>query len=158
MAKKQQKKNKEAWWNYVKNVIREYPALKQKLETPLEPRWGSSPGTPYSIIGPDGKIEKGLSFEGRSSGPPSSPVERCVIHDLPPKEQRRFDAVDNAIRRTKEMHPSDYKPRLAIIDLVYFKGTHTIAGAALKVGCHPNTAGAWQAEFIRMVADELDLP
>ena len=60
--------------------------------------------------------------------------------------------------KTKEQYPDDWKPRLDIIDLVYFKGTHTIAGAAVKVGCHENTAGRWQAQFIHMVADELDLP
>lgn len=132
--------------------------LKRMLETPLEPKLGGCAGTPYTIVGKNGEKETALSFDGRPSGLPSSPVEQCVIHDLPPQKQRRFDAVGNAIRRTKEMHPSDYKPRLAIIDLVYFKGTNTIAGAALKVGCHPNTAGAWQSEFIRIVADELELP
>lgn len=132
--------------------------LKRMLETPLEPKLGGCAGTPYTIVGKNGEKETALSFDGRPSGLPSSPVEQCVIHDLPPQKQRRFDAVDNAIRRTKEMHPSDYKLRLAIIDLVYFKGTNTIAGAALKVGCHPNTAGAWQSEFIRIVADELELP
>lgn len=132
--------------------------LKRMLETPLEPKLGGCAGTPYTIVGKSGEKETALSFDGRPSGLPSSPVEQCVIHDLPPQKQRRLDAVDNAIRRTKEMHPSDYKPRLAIIDLVYFKGTNTIAGAALKVGCHPNTAGAWQSEFIRIVADELELP
>lgn len=154
----QEKREKPAWWNYVKKVIREYPDLKKRLETPLEPRMGGNPGTRYVTIGPDGKREEGVSFAGRPSGGVSSPVERCVIHDLPPKQQRRFDAVDNAIRRTQTLHPDDYKPRLSIIELVYFRGTHTIAGAAMKVGCHNNTAGKWQAEFIRLVADELDLP
>ena len=156
MAKK--RKNKPGWWAYVKRILREFPALKKKLETPLEPKYGGNPGTPYINIVTDVMIESGLSFEGRSSGLPSSPVERCVIHDLPPNEQRKFDAVDNAIRRTKEMHPSDWKPRLDIIELVYFKGTHTIAGAAIKVGCHENTAAKYSSEFIRLVADELDLP
>lgn len=154
----QEKREKPAWWNYVKKVIREYPDLKKRLETPMEPRMGGNPGTRYVTIGPDGKREEGVSFAGRPSGGVSSPVERCVIHDLPPKQQRRFDAVDNAIRRTQTLHPDDYKPRLLIIELVYFRGTHTIAGAAMQVGCHANTAGAWQAEFIRLVADELDLP
>ena len=152
------RREKPEWWNYVKKVIRQYPALKRKIETPLEPRLGGSTGSPYAAIGPDGRIEQRVSFEGRPSGGVSSPVERCVIHDLPPKEQRRFDAVDNAIRKTRELHPFDHKPRMTIIDLVYFKGTHTIAGAALKVGCHENTAGKYSADFIRLVAEELDLP
>lgn len=151
-------KCKEAWWNYTKSIIREYPILKKMIETPLEPNISGNPGTPYTIIGPGGQREMAVSFDGRRSGPPTSPVEQCVIHDLPRKLQRKFDAVENAISKTKKMHPTDYRPRLQIIDLVYFKGTHTIAGAALRVGCHPNTAGAWQAEFIRMVAEELDIP
>lgn len=154
----QRRKEKPEWWNYVKKVMRQYPALKRRIETPLEPRLGGSTGTPYVSIGPDGKIESCVSFEGRPSGGVSSPVERCVIHDLPPNLQRRFDAVDNAIIRTKAIFPHDYKPRLKIIDLVYFQGTHTIAGAALKVGCHENTAGKYSADFIRLVAEELDLP
>lgn len=158
MQKDDEKKGREPYWNYVKNIIRQYPALKRKIETPLDPRYTRGAGTKYINIDKDGKKEECLSFEGGMAGGNSSPVERCVIHDLPPKEQRRFDAVDNAIIKTKEQHPDDWKPRMDIIDLVYFKGTHTIAGAAMKVGCHSNTAGAWQAQFIRLVADELDLP
>lgn len=153
-----EKKGREPFWGYVKSIIRQYPALKRRIETPLEPRLTGSAGTKYINIGKDGKIEDCVTFEGKAMGGHSSPVERCVIHDLPPKEQRRFDAVDNALARTRQIHPDDWKPRLDIIDLVYFKGTHTIAGAAMKVGCHPNTAGTWQAQFIRLVADELDLP
>lgn len=158
MLREDEKKGKEPYWNYVKAIIRQYPALKKKMETPLEPRYTRGAGTKYINVDKDGKKEERVSFEGGAAGGNSSPVERCVIHDLPPKEQRRFDAVDNAIVKTKEQHHDDWKPRLDIIDLVYFKGTHTIAGAALKVGCHENTAGRWQAQFIHMVAEELDLP
>lgn len=154
----QAKREKPAWWNYVKKIIRQYPELKRKIDTPLEPRMSGNSGTAYAAIGPDGRIEQRVSFEGRPSGGVSSPVERCVIHDLPPREQRRFDAVDNAIRRTKVIYPHDYKPRLRIIELVYFKGTRTLAGAAIEVGCHENTAGKYSADFIRLVAEELDLP
>lgn len=142
MSQEQAKREKPEWWNYVKKIMRQYPQLKQKIETPLPPKMGGSSG----------------GGEGKPSGGVSSPVERCVIHDLPPKEQRRFDAVDNAIQRTKKIYPHDYKPRMMIIDLVYFSGTHTLAGAALKVGCHENTAGKYSADFIRLVAEELDLP
>ena len=151
------RKNLPAWWLYVQSIIRQYPELKKKLETPLEPKISRGPGISYTMIGKNGKTERAVTFEGLSRST-SSPVENCVIHDLPPKEQRKFDAVDNAIRQTKILHPYDYQLRLEIINLVYFKKSNTIAGAALKVGCHTNTAGAWQAEFIRLVAEELDLP
>lgn len=152
------KREKPAWWNYVKKVIREYPELRRRMETPLEPRVTGSAGIRYKTTGADGETEEGVLFGGYGSGGTSSPVEKCVIHDLPPKEQRRFEAVDTAIQETKALHPDDWEPRMGIIDLVYFRGTHTIAGAAMQVGCHENTAGKWQAEFIRLVAEELDLP
>ena len=152
------RREKPAWWAYVKRIMREYPRLKKKIDTPLEPRMGGSSGTRYVSIGPGGRVETCVSYEGRPSGGVSSPVERCVIHDLEPNEQRKYDAVENAIIRTKAIFPKDYGPRLEIVDLVYFKGTHTIAGAALRVGCHENTAGKYSADFIRLVADELDLP
>ena len=152
------RRERPAWWNYVKMIIRQYPELKRKIDTPLEPRMVGSIGTEYAAIGPDGTIEQRTSFEGRPSGGTSSPVERCVIHDLPRGEQRKYDAVEFAIRRTKEIYPHDCDSRLQIIDLVYFRGTHTLAGAAIKVGCHENTAGKYSADFIRMVAQALELP
>ena len=39
------KREKPAWWNYVKKVIREYPELRRRMETPLEPRVTGSAGT-----------------------------------------------------------------------------------------------------------------
>lgn len=158
VAEGEAKKIKPAWWNYVKQIIRDYPRLKRLVETPLPPKFTSGGGTPYCSILPDGTIESCLSFEGRGGGEVSRPAERCVIHDLPEKDQRRYDAVCAAIRRTKTAHPDDWRPRMEIIERVYFQRTHTIAGAAVAVGCHENTAGYWQAEFIRLVAEELDLP
>ena len=134
--------DKPAWWSYVKNIVRQYPELRKELNETLDPQITSK----LSITG------------GFGSGETSSPVEQCVIHGLPPKKQIKYDAVENAIYKTMGYHPRDYTQRLKIIDLVYWKKTHTIAGASLKIPCHTNTGGLWQAEFIRLVADELDLP
>ena len=120
-------KAKEPYWTYVKTIIKEYPDLKKKLAIPLEQRV-------TSFIGLDG-----------------------VIHDLPPREQRKLEAIEGAIQKTKKQHPEDAELRLKVISLVYWKKSHTIEGAAMKVPCHRNVAGNWQGEFIRLVADELDL-
>ena len=133
-------KAKESWWNYVKCILREYPMLKKEIETPLEARITVRPG---GGIGGGGK---------------SSPVESAVIHDLPPKKQRKYEAVEWAMQQTKMRNRQDYAARVKIIDLVYFQQRKTIAGAALAVGCATSTAGAWQGEFIRLVAEALDLP
>ena len=133
-------KAKEPYWAYVKAIIKEYPELKKELATPLEQRV-------TSVIGQGG---------GRS-GRIADPTQACVIHDLPPKEQRKFDAIEGAIQKTKLYHPEDAEDRLKVINLVYWKKSHTIEGAAMKIPCHRNVAGNWQGEFIKLVADELDL-
>lgn len=127
------------WWGYCKHIIRQYPRLKKELETPLE-----TAVTPGYGGGPSG------------SGGISRPVERAVIHDLNPKDQKRFDAVDEAIRRTME------KPNgadiMRVIDMVYFARTHTIAGAAREIPISEIQAGRWNGTFIRLVAEILDMP
>lgn len=132
-------KNKYPYWNYVKHIIREYPELKRKIDTPLEPRTGS----PLGGNGGSGKI--------------SNPTLDCVVHSLPRPQQRKYDAIEQAIAMTYKLHPADAHDRLLIVDLVYWKQTHTIEGAAMRVPCHRNTACGWQAEFIRLVANQLEL-
>lgn len=132
---------KHPYWSYVKSILREYPKLKKLIETPLEPRI-TAPINP--------------SDGGRGSMI-SNPTEACVIHDIPRNLQRKYDAIERAIERTVYEHPDDYIERLLVIDLVYWRQTHTIEGASLRVPCHRNTACAWQAEFIKIVAEELDL-
>lgn len=133
-------KAKEPYWTYVKAIIKEYPQLKKELAKPLEQRVTLMP-----------------SLGGGRSGNIANPTQDCVIHDLPPKEQRKFDAIEGAIQKTRLYHPENADLRLKVIDLVYWKKSHTIEGAAMKIPCHRNVAGNWQGEFIKMVADELDL-
>lgn len=131
---------KEDWWLYVKNIIRQYPELKKELEE-LKTQ----------------KVTVSYGGVGGRSGKIGRPTEVTALKELPPKSQKKLDAIEKAIRTTKERHPNDYNLRLMIVDLVYWKKTHTIQGSSMRVPCHPNTAAMWQAEFIRLVADELDL-
>lgn len=133
-------KAKEPYWSYVKAIIKEYPRLKREIAKPLDQR-----------------VTAVIGMEGGRSGHISNPTQDCVIHDLPPREQRKFDAIESAIQRTKFYHPENAEQRLKVIDLVYWKQSHTIEGAAMKIPCHRNVAGNWQGDFIKMVADELDL-
>ena len=132
-------KAKEPYWSYVKAIIKEYPALKKQLNRPLEQR-----------------ITAHFDNGGRGSRV-SNPTQDCVIHDLPPKLQRKYDAISGAIEKTKMLYPDNAQERLQVINLVYWKQSHTIEGAAMRIPCHRNVAGHWQGDFIRMVADELDL-
>ncbi|MEA4922176.1 MAG: hypothetical protein VB031_02275 [Eubacteriaceae bacterium] len=132
-------KTKKPYWSYVKSIIRDYPRLRAEINRIREPR-----------------VTSRMGGSGGGSGI-SNPTMDAVIHDLPPREQKKYDAVENAIERTEQLHPDTVKERMMIIDLVYWRQTHTIEGAAMRVPCHRNVAGNWQAEFIRIIADELEL-
>ena len=129
---------REPYWHYVKSIIKEYPSLERELATPLSPRLS-------------------VPLETGGSGTPANPTQDCDIHDLPPKKQRKYDAVSNAILKTRLTHPKTASDRLKVIELVYWKQSHTVAGAAMNVPCHRNIAGKWQGDFIKLVAEELDL-
>lgn len=133
-------KAKEPYWTYVKSIIKEYPELKKEISTPREARLSAVYG-----------------FGGGRGSNIANPTMNCVIHDLPPKKQRKYDAISLAIEKTKVLHPVDAEERLKVIDLVYWRKSHTIEGAAMRVPCHRNVAGNWQGEFIKLVAEELEL-
>lgn len=126
------------WWNYCKFIIRQYPKLKKELETPLE-----TAVTPnYGGIGGGGGI--------------SRPVERAVIHDLNPRDQRRYESIEATIREA--MAKPSGADIVKLIDMVYWSKTHTIAGAAMEIPISENQAGRWNGWFIRTVAEKLDIP
>ena len=68
---------------------------------------------------------------------------------------REKDAVQNAIDKTLEK--DDGKDRIKVIELVFFRQTHTIDGAAQVVCCSERTARRWHTDFIRLVAKEYGL-
>ena len=68
---------------------------------------------------------------------------------------REKNAVKNAIDKT--LKKDDGKDRIKVIELVLFKQTHTIDGAAQIVCCSERTARRWHTDFIRLVAKEYGL-
>ena len=60
------------------------------------------------------------------------------------------EAVRRAVEATERM--KNGKDRLLVIDLVFWKKSHTLAGAALQVPCSEATAQRYHAAFIREVA------
>ena len=71
------------------------------------------------------------------------------------KEAEEQAAVNRAIQKTK--NKPDATARLMLIDLVFFRQTHTLDGAAQEVACSERTARRWSSEFIKMVAKERGL-
>lgn len=68
--------------------------------------------------------------------------------DRTTKEEAK--AVKTAIEETEKL--CDGIERLKVIQMVFFKKTHTLQGAALNVPCSYETAKIWTQQFIRLVA------
>ena len=49
-------------------------------------------------------------------------------------------------------HYRNGQERLKVIELVLWKKTHNLQGAALQIPCHVDTAKVWHGDFIRLVA------
>lgn len=120
------------WWPYVKGMIRRYPALRAELQE-LHTQ-AVTPG--YSGISV-------RSMSGRS-------LEETVIRELPTTKQREYEAVRRAVEATERMSAS--RDRLRVIDLVFWKQSHTLEGAALTIPCSSRTARRYHSDFIKLVA------
>lgn len=117
----------------MKNVIRAYPELKERL-----------------LETPETAVTARYSPQTRQSGT-GRPVECSVVQRLSSRDAKEYEAVNAAIRETARM--SNGEARLAIIDLVYWKrGKVCVDEAGMRVGYSPKQAKRICVEFIRLVA------
>ena len=70
-------------------------------------------------------------------------------------ESREREAVCRAKEATCAL--ADGKDRLRLVEMVFFKQTHTLDGAAQEIPCSLRTARTWHRVFIRQVAKEFGL-
>ena len=78
---------------------------------------------------------------------------KSMIKRYPDKNtENERQAVKRALERTESM--TDGQSRLAVVNMVLIRKTHTIAGAALEVHSCERNAQQWHADFIRLVAKE----
>lgn len=121
----------------MKNVIRAYPELKERL-----------------LETPETAVTARYSPQTRQSGT-GRPVECSVVQRLSSIEAKEYEAVNAAIRETARM--SNGEARLAIIDLVYWKRSHTLAGAGMQVGYSYRHTQRVHEQFAYLVAENLGL-
>ena len=76
-------------------------------------------------------------------------TEILALRELPPNDRRDLDAVRMALQTIQRYRNAD--DRYMVIDLVYWRRSHTIEGAALKVHISPERAGEWDRDFIGLV-------
>lgn len=98
-------RRRNAWWGYVKTIIRSY------------------------------NKRKNLELNGN--------------------ERRETEAVRNAIAKTETMLNGTY--RIALVELVFWKQTHTIQGAAMVLHLSERTAQRYHSDFIKEVARQFGL-
>lgn len=122
------------WWPYVKNIIRRYPALKEAHDELQKQRVTASYNA--EIV----------------SKAPGRPVERSVTRTMGKTMQKEFEAVYEALEALKGMPESER--RICVIDLVYWRKSHTLQGAAIKCNVSYRTARRWNTEFIYLVAEK----
>lgn len=115
------------WWNFVLNIIRDYPERRLELKRLKEQKiTASMTGMP-----------KG-GGNGRS-------IENLATKSLPPQEQKEYDAVMAAINKTKAM--PDGKLRLAVVRLTLWR-SFNIAGAAMQLNVAERTARRYRWQFV----------
>ena len=121
------------WWGYVKGMIRRYP------ERLSEYKELHTPSFPIALTGIPG---------GKNSV--SDPTMATALKEMPPRVQREFNAVHKAVEDTLRSPNGQHK--LKLVSLVFWKRSHTLAGAAMQIHCGMRTAERWSSEFIKKVA------
>ena len=125
------------WWSFAKGMIRQYPALKKEYEDLHQQN------VTASMTGMPG------------GGSASRTTENITLRQLPGNQQKEYDAVDLAVRYTKNM--PNGKERMKIISLVYWKEGLTIEGAAQNIPCSKETAWRYHRDFVRLVGKSYGL-
>lgn len=120
------------WWPYVKGMIRRYPALREQYRDLHS----------FSMVADYSGMPRG-GGEGRA-------LEEIAIRELSSTSQREYEAVRRAIATTERYRNG--ADRLKVIDLVLWRRSHTLEGAALMVPCSYDAAQSYHEEFIKLVA------
>lgn len=131
-------KRRDNWREETKRIIRIYPRLLRE-ENALR----------------DTRITPNLSGAPGGAGV-SRKTENTALRELSPGDQRALDAVRKAISTTGRYRNS--KDRLKVIDLVYWKGTHDLHGAADQCHYSYESVQEWNAAFIELVDAYMRVP
>lgn len=129
--------SKPDWWYHARQIAKKYPELHRQLEM-----LRSQNVTPHMDGMPSG-------------GEISRSTERAALRELPNKTDRAdYGAVDKAIRITKQYPNSDR--RMQIIDLLIWRNSHTVDGAAMVTHYSRDAVKDFHAAFLTLVAVNRD--
>ena len=125
------------WWPYVKGMIRRYPDLCLK-EAALH----------------DMAITANISGMPGGGGRTDKTAD-AALRTLPEVNRRELEAVRAAIRHIEGL--PNGKERMRLVNLYYWKRSHTLFGAAAAVHVSDRTALRWNREFVMQVAENFGL-
>ena len=120
------------WRSRAKNAIRRYPEL-CRAEKEIH----------------SGKVT--LAYSGMPMGGDTSrTTELIAMRQLPRNDQRDLDAV-RATLDTIHRQCKNANLRLKMVDIVYWRRTHSVDGASMILHIAPSTAHSWDRELIKLV-------
>lgn len=124
-----------SWRQICRQAAYEYPALRSEL-----------------------RDLQSMSITPKLTGMPVGGGERrstedVALRQLPADRQRKYDAVNQALNISE--HLTSGLSRVKLIQLVYFRRSHTLEGAALQIPCDVRTAKTWNNDFLLLVWSNL---
>lgn len=125
------------WWGFAKAIIRAYPEHCRDLQELHS----------QSITASIDATPKG--------GGISRTAENAALRELPPDDMREYLAVKNAVESTERTY-KDADERLRMVDMVFFRKTHTLQGAANEIHISYGTAKKWHNKFIELTYRNFD--
>ena len=88
-------------------------------------------------------------------GGPGRSTEAAALRELPPTDQREYDAVRAALDQVEAMPGGG--DRIRLIRLVYWERRYRLYSAARAVGISERTAKRWNSELLYTVAKKYGL-
>ena len=89
-------------------------------------------------------------------GEPGRSTEDAALRELPYAQQRRLDAVEEAVAICSQL--TSGLSRVKLLELVYFRPynrRYTLEGAAMQIPCSIQTAKTWNNDFLLLVWSRL---
>lgn len=125
------------WWSYVQGMVRKYPvraaALGELHAVGMTARYDAQPG----------------------GGGPGRTTEAVAMRQLPPTEQREYDAVRSVLEEIASR--PDGALRIELVRMVYWDRTHRLHAAARALDVSERTAGRWNSEMLYAIAKKYGL-
>lgn len=118
------------WWSFALAIIRDYPQRRKALEELRQQK----------LVADNNGMPGG--------GGASRTAENTALLQLPPQEQREYEAVHKALARTRAR--KDGSLRMEVIKLTMWRD-YTIPGAAIITKTTETTARTYRWQFIMLV-------